>query len=67
MGMPAGSLSSNYLSQVDEDTCTGCEDCLDRCQMDAISMVDVIAQIDASRCVGCGVCVPTCDSDSTPA
>jgi len=64
MGMPAGSLSSNYRARVDGDTCTGCEDCLDRCQMDAISMVDVTAQIDVDRCVGCGVCVPSCASDS---
>jgi electron transport complex protein RnfB len=64
MGMPVGSLCSNYLAQVDEDSCTGCEDCLDRCQMGAISMVDVMAQIDVNRCVGCGVCVPSCDSDS---
>ena len=64
MGMPAESLSSNYLALVDEDTCTGCEECLDRCQMDAIIMEDVTAQIDVNRCVGCGVCIPTCDSES---
>jgi len=64
MGAPAGSLSSNYLARVDEDTCTGCEECLDRCQMDAITMEDVTAQIDVERCIGCGVCIPTCDTES---
>ena len=64
MGMPAESLSSNYQAVVDEDTCTGCEECLERCQMEAIDMVDTTAQINLSRCVGCGVCIPTCDTES---
>ncbi|MCP4756108.1 MAG: 4Fe-4S dicluster domain-containing protein [Proteobacteria bacterium] len=64
MGMPAKSLASNYLAEVDPDTCTGCEDCLDRCQMDAIVVEDVAAQVNLERCIGCGVCVPTCPSES---
>ncbi len=64
MGMPAESLSSNYLAEVDEDACSGCEECLERCQMDAITMEDVTAKIDLGRCVGCGVCVPSCSEAS---
>ena len=48
-------------SRVDSDECTGCEQCLERCQMDAISMNDdELAQVNPDRCIGCGLCVTTC-------
>jgi electron transport complex protein RnfB len=43
------------------DECTGCEQCLERCQMEAISMNDdELAQVNPDRCIGCGLCVTTC-------
>jgi heterodisulfide reductase subunit A-like polyferredoxin len=63
-GEPYTSLASNYLAAVDEDACVGCGDCVDRCQMDAISMDEETAHVREDRCVGCGVCVPTCPSDA---
>lgn len=61
---PADSVRSNYFATVLEDDCTGCETCLERCQMDAITMVDDIAQVDRNRCIGCGLCVTTCPTDA---
>jgi electron transport complex protein RnfB len=56
---------SNYLARVDSDNCTGCEDCLDRCQMNAIRMNgDDRAEVNPDRCIGCGLCVPTCQADA---
>ena len=56
---------SNYYAEVDPDACVACETCLDRCQMDAISMSDDdVAQIDLRRCIGCGLCVTTCPSEA---
>jgi Na+-translocating ferredoxin:NAD+ oxidoreductase subunit B len=49
---------------VEIDTCTGCEECVDRCQMDAITIVEDKAQIDLGRCIGCGVCVYHCPTDA---
>jgi formate hydrogenlyase subunit 6/NADH:ubiquinone oxidoreductase subunit I len=57
---PSRQVKSNFFSQVDEDLCTGCETCLERCQMQAIVMEDDRARIDLNRCVGCGLCVTTC-------
>ena len=57
---PAEMVQSNYFAKVDEAECTGCETCLDRCQMDAIDVTDGIAGIDLERCIGCGLCVTTC-------
>jgi NAD-dependent dihydropyrimidine dehydrogenase PreA subunit len=41
---------------VDEQLCTGCEECLDYCCVDAIKMADGIAAIDLDLCVECSVC-----------
>ncbi len=46
---------------VDEDLCSGCELCLERCRFDAISILfDGTASIDEWSCEGCGACVPAC-------
>jgi Na+-translocating ferredoxin:NAD+ oxidoreductase RNF subunit RnfB len=52
---------SNHFSQVDPDLCNGCETCVDRCTMDAISLgEDQVANINPDRCIGCGLCVKAC-------
>ncbi|MBW2483662.1 MAG: 4Fe-4S binding protein [Deltaproteobacteria bacterium] len=61
---PAEMVQSNYFAQVDEAECTGCETCLERCQMEAIEVDDGIAAIDLIRCIGCGLCVTTCPVDA---
>ncbi len=61
---PAEAVQSNYYAEVDAEECAGCETCLDRCQMEAIAMVDEIAQVDLNRCIGCGLCVTTCDTEA---
>lgn len=61
---PAAAVKSNYFARVDDDECIGCETCLERCQMDAIDMVDDIATIDLDRCIGCGLCVTTCPTEA---
>ena len=56
---------SNWFAVADRDECTGCETCLERCQMNAISMDDEgLAQIDLDRCIGCGLCVTTCPTEA---
>ena len=55
---------SNFKAVVDEDTCTGCEECLDICQVKAIEMVDGTAKVNEEFCLGCGNCVSRCPSES---
>lgn len=58
---PVELIQSNYYAVVDADACTGCETCLERCQMEAISInEDEVAEINLDRCIGCGLCVTTC-------
>ncbi|MBU2551405.1 MAG: 4Fe-4S binding protein [Proteobacteria bacterium] len=53
---------SRFDAEVDPDACQGCETCADRCQFQAISMVDERAVVDSIRCFGCGVCAAACPS-----
>ncbi|MCP4625747.1 MAG: 4Fe-4S ferredoxin, partial [bacterium] len=61
---PATMVQSNYFARVDDAECTGCETCVERCQIDAIEVVDGISTIDLNRCIGCGLCVTTCSVDA---
>jgi NAD-dependent dihydropyrimidine dehydrogenase PreA subunit len=61
---PSSLVNSNYFAQVDEDLCSGCETCVDRCQMDAITIVDDISTINLDRCIGCGLCITTCPEEA---
>jgi ferredoxin len=62
---PAKLVVSNHLTNVDPEKCTGCEDCIENCQVQAIAMNDDgVAQIDYDRCIGCGLCISTCPEDA---
>lgn len=58
---PAEMVFSNYYAQINEELCTGCETCVDRCQMTAlVEGSDDTFKVDRNRCIGCGLCVTTC-------
>ncbi len=61
---PANYVVSNFYSKVDPKLCTGCGTCIDRCQLNAITIIDDISSIDRKRCIGCGNCVTVCPSDA---
>lgn len=62
---PAEQVLTNYYMDVDTDACSGCETCVDRCQMEAIEVGDdSVAHVNRDRCIGCGLCVTTCPSDA---
>jgi ferredoxin len=57
---------SRYLASVDQDACSGCQTCMERCIFGAVEMVKVPgskkmkASITEKSCMGCGLCVYTC-------
>ena len=57
---PASLTCSPFFAVIDDETCIGCGVCEDRCQMDAVHLVDEKASVDRDRCIGCGLCVSTC-------
>lgn len=62
---PAEIVLTNHVACIDAEACVGCEVCLDRCQMNALSMGDEgLAEVDPGRCIGCGLCVSTCETDA---
>ncbi|MGD9140896.1 MAG: 4Fe-4S binding protein [bacterium] len=63
-GIDEAIARANYLAIVDAEACSGCEICVERCQVGAMSMNDGAAHVDAARCIGCGLCVTGCPGDA---
>jgi ferredoxin len=50
---------SRFQVRFDADACSGCGECVARCQFKAISLSD-IAEVDLGKCFGCGNCAAAC-------
>jgi len=61
---PANHAASNYFATIDQELCTGCGTCMDRCQMEAIETDGQSSSILRKRCIGCGLCVTTCPEEA---
>lgn len=59
---PANHGSSPFIARLDADACVGCEACIPRCPMEALTFEDFHAVHHPERCIGCGLCVSTCPS-----
>ncbi len=53
-------VKSNYYAVKDEDTCTECGVCIERCQVNAIRTENDHTVIDKQKCIGCGLCASAC-------
>jgi Pyruvate/2-oxoacid:ferredoxin oxidoreductase delta subunit len=61
LGITHGVAPSSFWMIIDEDMCSGCELCVDRCPVGAITMrEDGVAQVIHEKCLGCGVCEVIC-------
>jgi len=63
-GVPATAVRSDFHIVVDDEACSGCGDCLERCQFDALSVPEDVCVVDYARCVGCGLCATVCPTDA---
>jgi len=61
---PAEVVVSSFIVDYDSEVCIGCNVCIDRCQMDAITPSESIVSVNKDRCIGCGLCVSTCPSNA---
>ncbi len=59
---PANIVSSPYMAVHTVEICSGCGTCVERCQMDAITLPNGTAELNQARCIGCGLCVSTCET-----
>jgi len=65
MGIVALINSTNFLSQIDPDLCSGCGTCIEKCPVDAIKLNDNdVAEVNAEYCIGCGVCAHFCPENA---
>ena len=59
-------ISSAFVPELDEESCTPCSRCADRCPMHAIELDEANGSVfmDHDTCIGCGVCVTPCIQDA---
>ena len=60
-----GPQRSNYRAFLKTESCLACGDCVERCQVHAITQDKAgIAEINRDKCIGCGLCVIKCAGDA---
>ena len=57
---PASVIASPFRATLNVEACLGCGVCVDRCQMDALTLPGDVIELNLDRCIGCGLCVTTC-------
>ena len=65
--------TTHFLPVIDAEACTGCERCVRKCPVEALSAVSAndphrpkrtVARLDTDRCLGCGVCIRACREEA---
>ena len=57
--------STNHLSSINEDLCTGCGICVEKCSVEAIHLnTENVAIVNEILCIGCGVCAHFCPENA---
>jgi len=62
--LPGQMITSDWITRIEDDACSGCGVCIDRCWTGALKMEGDIAVVDAIRCIGCGLCKYVCPADA---
>jgi len=57
---------AEYVAMHDYDKCNGCGECVQRCQLSAITHSPYLekAIFDMKKCAGCGLCRTACEQDA---
>ena len=62
MPRPLEFWAAGYYAELDAGACAQCGTCVDRCQVNAMTMTGPggEAKVHPERCIGCGLCVTSC-------
>ena len=63
-GYQEHAFGSKYIATQNEDTCSQCGRCVERCQVGARELDEKQMRFDPARCFGCGLCVGFCPTGS---
>jgi ferredoxin len=63
-GVAESVACANYYAVIDPAFCADCGNCLERCQVKAITSQDGVSVVERGRCIGCGLCVTGCPNDA---
>jgi electron transport complex protein RnfB len=63
-GIMSAIAHSDFHIAIEDELCSGCGDCLERCQFNALSIPDGIVVANDNHCMGCGLCVVVCPTDA---
>lgn len=62
---PGEILNSGFKPHHDQERCTACGTCIDRCPTTALVMgADDVPELNLDLCIGCGVCATGCDYEA---
>lgn len=65
LGLAEGPQRSNHRAVIDRDSCIACGNCIERCQVNAITEdADGMPELNRDRCIGCGSCVIGCAGEA---
>lgn len=59
-----GCLNDKVKFEVNNASCNGCNKCVVKCPVNAITVIDGKAFIDTTNCIGCGICADICPRDA---
>jgi Na+-translocating ferredoxin:NAD+ oxidoreductase subunit B len=63
-GIMTAVARSDFHMVVEADLCSGCGNCVGRCQFNALSTPDGVVVVDYTQCMGCGLCMVVCSTDA---
>ncbi len=61
---PSKVIRADFYCISDPEVCSGCGECKERCQVNAIDLIDDVAVVNRDQCIGCGLCVSTCPTEA---